>query len=224
MTKINLEEIVQKFEEFHAYVAGINREELKGRFTREELKGFKEKIYNISSNRLEYEVNDIIKEKKLEEYPELLGVHHYPVLKEIDFMTEEEKIKLDEKLTGYRVGDYLNGLWRFTKKEKKLKQFLLDKGVARNIYYLNCRCEEQFLGEMLSGEEKVKLEEIMKKSPGEWSDEEEELYENEVQEYCCECYAGEDRGSVKQELENGKLFFKELLRMEMKRDDSLDKV
>jgi hypothetical protein len=222
--EINLEEIVRKFEEFSSYVAGIDREELKKQFTRKELDEFNEKIWNVRNINLWGDVRKIIDEKKLEEYPELLGVHNFPVLKEIDFMTEEEKITLDTKLTGYRVGDYLSGFWRFTKKEKELKEFLLDKGIIKKVYYLECNCEEYFLSEKLSEEEKNELEALFKKPNAEWTDADHELYNKQLESYCNDCGACEDDSTVKEYFERGSIHFKELLTVVAERDTSLDNV
>lgn len=223
MTKIKLEEILKRFEEFHSYVAGIDREELK-KFNRKELIEFSESIWNVKGNSLWGDVRSIIDAKKLEEYPELLQVHHFPVLKEIDFMTEEQKIKLDERMSGFRVGEYIGGLARFVNDFKKLQEFLVEKGVAERVYYLNCSCEEQFLSDELSEENKNKLKEIMQKYYGSWTKEDREFYDSKVQEYCGECYAASDYEDVKRELEIDNLFFKEMLRMKMERDNSLDHV
>lgn len=225
MTKINLEVILQKFEELRFYVAGIDREELKKQFTREELKVFNEKLSDVKSDSLWYDIHRIIDAKKLEEYPELLQVHNFPALKEIDFMTEEQKIKLDERMSGFRVGEYVGGISRFVSDYKKLEHFLVDKGIAERVYYLQCSCEEQFLSDMLSEEDKVKLEEIMKKEYNglieKWTKEDKEFYDKKVQEYCADCYAASEYHDANRQLERGQLFFKELLRMKVERDNSL---
>lgn len=228
MTKINLDEIIQKFEEFSSYVAGIDREELKKQFTREELKSLCDRISFVKSVNLWYDVHKIIDAKKLEEYPALLGVHNFPVLKEIDFMTEEQKIKLDERMCAFRLGESIGGISRFVDDYKKLEKFLVDKGIAERTYYLQCSCEEFFLSDELSEGDKKKLEEIMKKECDglieKWTDEEREFYDSKATEYCCECYANSESDNLKRELEQGQLFFKEILKMKMKRDDSLDNV
>lgn len=228
MTKINLEEVLQKFEELSSYVAGIDREELKKQFTREELKAFNDKLSDIKSNSLWYDVHKIIDAKKLEEYPELLQVHNFPVLKEIDFMTEEQKIKLDERMSGFRVGESIGGISRFVSDYRKLEKFLVEKGVAERFYYLQCSCEEMFLSDELSEEDKVKLEVIMKKEYNglteKWTKEDKEFYDEKVQEYCADCYAASEYHDVNRQLERGQLYFKEILKMKMKRDDSLDNV
>jgi len=93
-----LQTIINKYNEFGTYLKEININEFK-QFSREELIEFKNELSSYFSFRyLTSEINDIIEDKKLQEYPELLGVHHYPEIKELDYISEEDKIKLDNFL------------------------------------------------------------------------------------------------------------------------------
>jgi len=88
-----LQTIINKYTEFDTYLKQININEFK-QFTRDELTEFKNELPSYFSFRyLTSEINDIIENKKLQEYPELLGVHHYPEIKELDCIFEENKIK-----------------------------------------------------------------------------------------------------------------------------------
>ena len=87
-----LQTILNKHKEFDTYLKEININEFK-QFTRGELTEFTKILPSYFDFRyLTSEINDIINNKKLQEYPELLGVHHYPEIKELDYISEEDKI------------------------------------------------------------------------------------------------------------------------------------
>lgn len=89
------------------------------------------------------EISEIIDRKKKEEYPELLGVHHYPKIKKIDFLSEEDKISLDNYIVSIGCSRYLykgsNAWYTLTKKwnediQEKVLQFLVDEGIIKRMY------------------------------------------------------------------------------------------
>lgn len=215
-------EILNKYTEFNEFLMSISLDGLRSSFSRQDLNEFKGELYNIKLRSLAYEISDMTEQMKLEEFPELLGVHHYPVLKEITFMTEEEKKKLDEQLIRFRVGDYVSGLWRYTKKEKELEEFLLEHKVISKRYIVDCNCEEYWLSDVMSQDEKEKLETIINKEN--YEDADYEHYHKMVHSYCDECGDDCDLDYVKQKFKNGHMRFKEMLRMDMERDSSLDNV
>ena len=59
----------------------------------------KEKMSSIGKFLLNEDcVREFLKSKKEKEYPEILGVHYYPKIKEMHWLSEEKKIKLDKLL------------------------------------------------------------------------------------------------------------------------------
>lgn len=114
-------------------------------FSRDELSAFVNASREFSRRFITMEVDKIIERKKHEEYPELLGVHHYPELKEIDFLTEEQLIKLDEELalnrglnTSFSLKSYIH--WDL---HDKVYDFLIRKGILIRKIHLECDCGER---------------------------------------------------------------------------------
>lgn len=148
-----LKNILKEFENFKNYLENIDASFF-DECSREELNTFlntinKEEAYQINDTSLKAKVLDTINRKKVEEYPELLQVHHYPKLKEIDFLSEEDKIKLDTFLAQLGINFALRGdsaIWRDFIDEletkdisNKILQFLYDnKIVEKKIRAFKC--------------------------------------------------------------------------------------
>jgi hypothetical protein len=149
-----------------------------------------EDLYKLNIPDITYEVKKLIEEMKKEEYPELLGVHHYPELREIDFLDEESKTKLDEFLSQVSVGNYIFNLHRFLKpkesSEKTLK-FLLDKGIVKKRFSILCpECEDDWgVSNLLTLQELNNLEEIIKNN--DMYKLEELSYQNKIFLVCMNC-------------------------------------
>lgn len=105
------------------------------------------------SEKLRYKVSqdiscklDMLYHKKREElYPEAYGVHYFPEIKEIDFLTEEEKILLDTKLAQLSINDYtyiIRNTFRKAYKVKQIHDFLYSKGIVQKMYRITCDCGE----------------------------------------------------------------------------------
>lgn len=155
--KRELKEIVDKYKEFKDYLGGINIEIFE-KFSREELKEFSKALYDNESKRyLQGELSDIIDKKKKEEYPELLGVHHYPKLKEIDFLSEEDKIKLDNLFISFGLNSFfgtMNFKWKnFIKNigtkdgdiENKILAFLCKNNMIEVFYNIDNCCDMKLI-------------------------------------------------------------------------------
>jgi len=145
-----LQTIINKHKEFDTYLKEININEFK-QFTREELSEFTKILPSYFSFRyLTSEINDIIDNKKKQEYPELLGVHHYPDIKELDFISEEDKIKLDNFLVEWGFHSYLH---KYTHKLRGISKnwsdkiidemldFLVSKQILKKYYKLYICCD-----------------------------------------------------------------------------------
>ncbi|WP_121616595.1 hypothetical protein [Virgibacillus halodenitrificans] len=160
------EEILNKYKKFNDYLENIDLNSLRNNFSRQELNDFKNKLYDIKIRSLPYEISNMTKEMKEEEYPELLGIHHYPILKEIDFLTEKEKMDLDNFLVKFIPNrDFVQTFWKVVKSPKKtelLKKYLIEKGVVEERYVVKCpNCHQGHLSKMMSNEKKEELKTLL---------------------------------------------------------------
>jgi len=195
-----LQTIINKYNEFDTYLKEINIEEFK-QYTREELTKFTKELPSYFSFRsLTSEINDIIEEKRLQEYPELLGVHHYPEIKELGCISEEDKIKLDNFLVEWRFNSYLH---KYTHKLReisknwsdevidKILKILVLKGILRKYYKMYVCCDYIILDEdkinkyIKSFEINKKIEELSEKEWEEYNKLQQELNYN--CDYCPDC-------------------------------------
>lgn len=215
----DLQQILQKYKEFGEYLQSIDLANLKKNYSRQELKEFTKELYSVKHRSVAYEVNQMIDEMKKEEYPELLGVHHYPVIRKIDFLSEDKKKELDEFLVRFRKGNYLSGFWRIVrdqKVEKQIESFLIENGVLEPKYAIYCpHCADHILTSYMNKEEKEELDKLVNQ-PFSW-DKFEEL-EEKMEGFCMECE--EEINLEKME----KFHWKEVLQMVVERDKSLDHV
>lgn len=216
------QEILKKYRAFNEYLESINLDELRNKHTRQELNAFKEQLYGLKTRNLAYEISELTRKMKEEEYPELLGVHHFPILRQIDFMTENKKIELDQFLAGHRVGNYIYNLWHFTsdeKRRKQLEEWLIEHGVAEKQYSVLCpNCSQGWISSLMSGEEKEKLDIALKqyKEKEDW--ESYDIIMDKLEHSCIDCELYFD---LTNDIIN-RLQYKSLLKMKMERDTSLD--
>jgi len=147
-----LQTIINKYTEFDTYLKQININEFK-QFTRDELTEFKNELPSYFSFRyLTSKINQIIENKKKQEYPELLGVHHYPEIKELDYISEENKIKLDNFLVEWGWNSYLHeytpkltGIFKNWSNEivnlSNILEFLASKQILERYYKMYICCD-----------------------------------------------------------------------------------
>lgn len=138
-----LQNIVNKYKEFKAYLEGIDINDFK-KYSRAELKEFREQLQGIGYFRtLSYEISQLMEEKKKEEFPQLLGVHHYPEIKNLDILSEEDKIELDKLLGCTRIRNFIlehSTAWRNVAKgwgketEEKVLNFLTENEILEKNY------------------------------------------------------------------------------------------
>lgn len=148
---IFLENIIDKYKEFNDFLNGLDIESFK-KFNREELKEFYNALRDNDRQRyLSLEIYKLMEEKKKEEFPQLLKVHNYPMLDEIDFLNEEEKVKLDQLLLSFGKNSYFgatNRKWiefinKFDNKDEiaeRILKFLLDKKMISTSYEIELCC------------------------------------------------------------------------------------
>lgn len=219
------EQILAEYKAFNEFLNSISLDDLRKQFNRHELNEFTDELYKLNLRNIAYDLNQVVKQMKLEEFPQLLGVHRFPVLKGINFMTEEKKIELDKELVRYRVGNYLPYLGRYTKEVDKLEQFLLENEVIEKKYVVTCPCcgAEEWLSSPQSLEQKSKLELLLTKNEVDYCEAEEE-FESTVDCICLNCNFFPEYNEMRDYAKKGQVRFKELLRMKMERDKSLDNV
>lgn len=212
-----LEQILDTYKKFAKYLDAVDLNELRTKFTRREMDNFSLNIYSIKTRNLGYDTSKLVKEWKKEEYPELLGVHSYPVIKEIDFLNENQKLSLDKHLAKMRVGNHLYGLYNVTRDSEKTKlveTFLVEKEIVDEGYYAICpQCNSSHLSGRLNKEEKDKLISLVK-DPS--YVEREELLEKYLEYNCIDCESCTDMNEMSE------IKFKADFTLMLERDKSLD--
>lgn len=213
-------QIQTKFQEFADFLETVDINQLRQHYSRSELKEFQKQLNAIKMRSLAYQIGQVVEEMKKEEFPELLGIHHYPALKEIDFLTEEQKKALDERLTSFRKGHYVQGLWHIlkdSKKEKQIKEFLIQKGIVEQKYVVICpNCSDEWLSSVMNQEQKEQLDRLLLLPPH--ADERYEGLEEILQDGCMECSYMPRIETIQE------VTYKTLLEMTINRDTSLDQV
>ena len=114
-----------------------------------ELKEFYELSKFAFSSSKQKEFDLYFKNRREEEYPELKGIRYFPVIKEIDFISEDKKIQLDRFFNKVRKGTYFVastqkflGLGLSKEVSKKMLDFLYRKGMFERLITLKCSCGE----------------------------------------------------------------------------------
>lgn len=87
-------------------------------------------------------LKNIMSNKKEEEYPEILKVHYYPIIKEIDFLSEENKIELD-KILKECYGSGIQRSLLYSNLDKKVLNFLIENKVLEKEYIFHCNCDDE---------------------------------------------------------------------------------
>lgn len=215
------EDIIAKYREFNEYLMSIDVERLKNEFSRQELNEFKSKLYNTKIRSLAYEISEVTKQMKEEEYPQLLGVHRFPLINEITFLSDKQKIELDKYLVHHNVGDFVYSLWKVVRDEKvrkQLEQWLEEKEVIEKNYAALCpECHDETISKFMNLTDKTTLQTMFTQFKESYTDESYDYLSKNLENGCVEC------GFT--EFEDFKdLRFKEAYRMKIERDKSLDKV
>lgn len=136
------QQILDTYKGFQSFLEGVDLEEIK-KLSRTELTDLQNKLYQIRFRNIAFEISNAIKEKKEDQFPQLKGVHHYPVINDIDFLNEEIKMALDKYLVGFRVGQYLGGLSHVvsgTDARAQTERFLIEKEIVVPAYIIKCPC------------------------------------------------------------------------------------
>ena len=216
----NLQDILDKYEDFSSYLKEIDLQKLRQTHTRLEIRKFLERLNSIKIRSLSYEVGQMEEKMKVEEFPQLLGVHHFPILNEIDFLNEEKKIELDNFLVRFRVGNYLGNLWHIVREDnniKRLEDWLVEKGVLERTYAIICsHCHEEAISPFMTAQEKEEIENAFKRYKELKDNSAYERVLEAIEEICMECEVKTDIRYIDE------LSFNTRLRMTMEKDSSLD--
>lgn len=114
-----------------------------------ELKEFSKLSKFAFSSDKQKEFDLYFKNRREEEFPKLKGVIYFPVIDEIDFISEDKKIALDRFFNKVRKGTYFVpttnkfftiGLSR--ELSGKILDFLYEKGMFERLVKLKCYCGE----------------------------------------------------------------------------------
>lgn len=156
------EEIIENIRNLNTYLEGISLDELKKTYSRLELKEFYKQLYAERTRSLAYEISQMTDEMKKEEFPDLLGVHYFPIIKEMIFLTQEEKIALDKYLARLRK-NYRASNWHLVTNDKdkyiQIQEFLLEKEIVSERFIVSCpHCNDSHLSAYLSKEQKEEFE------------------------------------------------------------------
>ena len=92
----------------------------------------------------------LVQAKKEEKYPEILGVHYYPELKQFTQLSESEQIALDRQLRNHGKNSYK--AFRSNLSEDVL-QALVDLKILQRAYAVSCRCHGHWCDSHLLTEE-----------------------------------------------------------------------
>lgn len=106
----------------------------------EEVKSMSYDEIKILMKAISYRINDDvlsairkIKDRKKEElYPEILDAHYYPEIKEADWLSKEERLKIDNILANLRKYSEI------AKLSDEVKEFLISKNILEKKYIVGC--------------------------------------------------------------------------------------
>ena len=144
----NKKKVELEYAELQTINSSIDLNELSA-LSYEEVKAIRQMTrYAINNKDVDEAITNIYNKKREEAHPVLKEARYFPVIKGADFLTDEEKVKLDNYLSYQGMSNYLFefGHWRdlkFSKdKEKKIKAFLEENGVTKRLYDYKCECGE----------------------------------------------------------------------------------
>lgn len=127
----------------------LNLDEIYNNFTYQEIKETYSNIKNNTTYDFDKKFYELLQNKKKATYPELSIAPNYPMINEMDFLTKEQKTRLDELLAyHFDKGSYVltgSAAWNeiFNYNEdltNKVLEFLHSKGVLEKTYKISCGC------------------------------------------------------------------------------------
>lgn len=191
--KMELEEIEKEdrrvWKEIREIAQGVTPEQLTSLGYDRAKGAYRILLQHVSEERGK-ELSAALRKLELKEHPESEGAVWFPEINEIPCLTLEEKYLLDEAVSHYRVGEFIDLSCQLMKETgiskehlKTSAEFLSGKGVLCRHYCLGCRScgEYAFYGEDII----------------------QELLNGEIRAYCTECEKDifEDKEELRAQLE-----------------------
>ncbi len=101
----------------------------------------KELINELGRFKYEENVKKFLQIKKEREYPEILGVHYFSEIKEITWLSEEDKVELDKLLKSIYNKSPRYYSWKLAEMDKETLNFLKYKKIIEKRYKFTCHCD-----------------------------------------------------------------------------------
>lgn len=216
------EQVLTKQKEFSNFIQSVDVDALRATYSRVELTEFVKSLQKIPVPSLSFDVSKVIEEMKKEEFPQLTGVHNYPVISEFNLLTQLEKELLDKHLAMIGVGNRVYNLSRVVldfSKEKSLKTWLLENEIVEAMYMVTCpSCHTGDISREMNEEKKDALLANFRayKDGSKTGSEEVEKLVNQFEFMCYDCEELVDISRLYQ------LDFKQNFNLLAERDKSLD--
>ena len=131
--KDELVRLANKSKEIEKLLSNLNSNRLE-KMSYSEIRDFYKKVEAFVDKETEIRIMNIKNRKKGEEYPDWLGVHYFPEIKEMTWLTAEEQREIDQTLAhcpNNKIGKF----------STEIIQFLIDKNIISKRYTLACDCD-----------------------------------------------------------------------------------
>lgn len=212
------EDILEEIGRYSNFVNGVVEEDFE-QYTREELETLKKEIQKIYVGGFVGNINKTIKKKKEQEYPQLTRAYNYPVLNNVDFLSEQDIIRLDRFLARFARGNYLYGLQNSgidrTKQQQTIEWLEKNKIIERFVAVVCTECSD---GNVTEYFEENELGNFYAGIRNQDEDSEENKYVELVR-TCDNCWEDVDLESIVDGV-----YTKRVHKVMVDRDKSLDKV
>lgn len=133
------EKLDELLKEVRTINSNIDLTDVKNNLNYEQTKELYKMIRYRSNDEKNKELKEIMEIKKSLEYPEITGIHYYPIIKTIDFITEKEKIELDILIKDANKNRKV--LRKIRDLDERVLNFLIDKDIIEKVYIFHCECE-----------------------------------------------------------------------------------
>lgn len=177
---------MRKFEDVYTELEKVQKEFEAGTYTLEEIAGLKEDYRKLVQFSGDVAKVLLTKEKELIALiPE--KVKFYPVLNQIDFLTDEQKIALDKHLSAWRYGQYhihLHGLPMTQEEAEKTWSWMIEQKMLEITFAFECdECDYFYLSDLTPEQFKALGERIEKYNVNGKTEEEPWMLDDEDEEH-----------------------------------------
>lgn len=123
----------------------IDLDEVKNSMNYKETKELYYMLYCATSDKeVVSKLLDIMNTKKKEEYPEIDGVHYFPEIHKIDFLSENEKVNLDNLLK--KACERPRYIYEIYDLDSNIIDFLCANEILEKRYRFSCGCNSDDCG------------------------------------------------------------------------------